>query len=257
MSDSTDINQLPTPEQPHASGQGGLPPMNTYNPHQPELQNGPLQATQPHPPPQQQQQQPQSTQYSPHVGPPPQHTQQPQPQPQYSQGPPQGNQQVPPSEPLSQEIIQQLIDGVQRASSTGATKLQSRDIPQDTSTMTMDQQQQPNYVPGNGPNEPSSQFNRDYIQEQETMETMLAEKKRREAKTDRLNEIYEEVQTPILVVVLFFVFQLPFIRKTFQSYMPNLWVEGNPTLGAYLIQATAFGTAYYSIRQLIQWLSVM
>lgn len=231
MTDSTEINQLPTGEQ--TSAPTHVPP---YNPHQPELQNGPLQASQQTP------QQP-STQYNPN---PPQ-----QPQPNHPQQSPTQ------SEPLSQEIIQQLIDGVQRASSTGATRLPSRDIPQDTTQMTIDQHQKPNYVPGNGANEPPSIHNRDYIEQYDTMETMLAEQKRREAKTDRLNEIYEEIQTPVLVVVLFFIFQLPFVSKTFQTYTPNLWVEGKPTLGAYLIQASAFGAVYYGISQIIQWLSVV
>lgn len=233
MTDSTDINQLPPVQaqpQPQIS-QGPVQPQQ-YNPNAPELQPNmqakpvELHQSQPSHPPQQ-------------------------PIPQAPTSQPQ----VPPSEPLSQDVIQQLIQGVQQASLSGATKLPSRDIPQDTSSLTMDTEQQPNYVPGHGQNAPPSVHNQDYIEQYDTMETMLTNRKRKDAHQDRLNQLYEEVQTPILVVVLFFIFQLPFVSKTFKAYMPNLWIEGKPTLGAYLVQASLFGATYYGICQGIHLLS--
>lgn len=238
MTDSTDISQLPPmdsqstqhpvqhpvqqfQEQPQQQKTQPIPSQQ-YNPNTPDLQNGPIQS------------QP-SQQIQPHA--------------------PESQPHVPPSEPLSQDIIQQLIEGVQKASSTGATKLSSRDIPQDTTQVTMDEQQHPNHVPGHGPNAQPSVHNQDYIEQYDTMETMLANRKRKDTQEERLNRIYEEFQTPILVVVLFFMFQLPFVSKTFKTYMPNLWVEGNPTLGAYIMQASLFGVSYYGIRQVIQLLS--
>lgn len=255
MTDSTDISQLPPvdsqsvahpvqhpvqqfqeqqfQEQPQQQKTQPIPSQQ-YNPNTPDLQNGPIQSQQ-----SQQSQQPQPSQ-----------------QPQQIQPhAPQSQPHVPPSEPLSQDIIQQLIEGVQKASSTGATKLSSRDIPHDTTQVTMDEQQHPNHVPGHGPNAQPSIHNQDYIEQYDTMETMLANRKRKDTQEERLNRIYEEFQTPILVVVLFFMFQLPFVSKTFKTYMPNLWVEGKPTLGAYIIQASLFGVSYYGIRQVIQLLS--
>lgn len=243
MTDSTDISQLPSmdsqsaqhpvqhpvqqfQEQPQQQKTQPIPSQQ-YNPNTPDVQNGPIQSQ------------------------PPQHPQ----QPHVSGHVPNSQPHVPPSEPLSQDIIQQLIEGVQKASSTGATKLSSRDIPQDTTQVTMDEQQHPNHVPGHGPNAQPSVHNQDYIEQYDTMETMLANRKRKDTQEERLNRIYEEFQTPILVVVLFFMFQLPFVSKTFKSYMPNLWVEGNPTLGAYIMQASLFGMSYYGIRQVIQLLS--
>lgn len=244
MTDSTDISQLPSldsqsaqhsvqhpvqqfQEQPQQQKTQPIPSQQ-YNPNTPDLQNGPIQS---------------------------QHPQHPQPSQQIQPHAPESQPHVPSSEPLSQDIIQQLIEGVQKASSTGATKLSSRDIPQDTTQVTMDEQQHPNHVPGHGPNAQSSVHNQDYIEQYDTMETMLANRKRKDTQEERLNRIYEEFQTPILVVVLFFMFQLPFVSKTFKSYMPNLWVEGKPTLGAYIIQASLFGVSYYGIRQVIQFLS--
>jgi len=228
MTDSTDIQQLPSMD---AQPSQQLVQPQQYNPNTPDVQNGPIQSSQT-----------QGQLQGPLQG-------QPQPQAPVSQP------HVPPSEPLSQEVIQQLIEGVQKASSTGATKLPSRDIPQDTTGVTMDEHQHPNHVPGHGPNAPSSIHNQDYIQQYDTMESMLAERKQRDTKETRLNQLYEEIQTPVLVVVLFFLFQLPFVHKTFQKYLPNLWVEGKPSLGAYLVQASAFGATYYGLRYMIQMVS--
>lgn len=286
MSDTTDIHQLPSM---HGNGSGMQQPVQpvAYNPNTPDVQNGPIQQTgqsaqstgQGGMPPFQQPQQPpqepvQPQSYNPNVSsiPPPQQQQQPQHPQQYPQGPPPQGQQptytpqpmqntqhtqqqtssVPSSEPLSQEVIQQLMHDVNSASSTGATRLPSRDIPRDTTATTMDEHQQPNYVPGHGFNAPPSVHNQDYIEQHDTMESMLAERNQRTAKEDRLNQLYEDIQTPVLVVVLFFIFQLPFVNKTFQKYLPNLWVEGKPSLGAFLIQASAFGVTYYGIRHVIQ-----
>lgn len=251
MADSTEINALPSngmqpqsqqmpqaPQVPQNQMQQGPPPAvetqskeqliaPQYNPNPTTegLQNGPLQSGQPPMPPQNQ---PQS-----------------QPQQQMT-----GN--VPTTEPLSQEVVQQLIEGVQRAKETGATRLQSRDIPQDQTQFTIDQQQKPDHITGQGLNEAPKQ---DYIRDMNTMETMLSEKQRNANKEETLNQFYDEIQTPILIVVLFFIFQLPFVQQKVKLYLPGLFIEGKATLGAYILQAVLFGGTYYGIRQLIYLMS--
>lgn len=243
MTDSTEINALPSngmqPQPQQAPQQGPPPAVETQskeqliapqynpNPNTEGMQNGPLQSGQP-----------------PMV---PQNQPQPQPQPQQQMT---GN--VPTTEPLSQEVVQQLIEGVQRAKETGATRLQSRDIPQDQTQITIDQHQKPDHVAGQGLNETPKQ---DYIREMNTMETMLSEKQRNANKEETLNQFYDEIQTPILIVVLFFIFQLPFVQQKVKVYLPGLFVEGKATLGAYILQAVLFGGTYYGIRQVIQLMS--
>ena len=48
---------------------------------------------------------------------------------------------------LDQTTISQIVNGLQQASSSGVTQLPSRDIPQNTNTITQDPYIQPNYIP--------------------------------------------------------------------------------------------------------------
>ena len=48
---------------------------------------------------------------------------------------------------LDQTTINQIVNGLQQASATGATQLMSRDIPQNTQGYTQDAQIQPTYIP--------------------------------------------------------------------------------------------------------------
>ena len=64
-----------------------------------------------------------------------------------------------PSMSLDQSTIAQIVNGLQQASSSGLTQLQSRDIPRTTETLTQDEQIQPNYIPQTS--------NHDYIKENE------------------------------------------------------------------------------------------
>lgn len=253
MTDSTEISALPSqsggipsqpthnmPQQPQQQPQGPPPAVETqqkeqliapqYNPGMEGLNNGPIQATQPQPQQQQQQQQ--------------------QPQPGANIHTTPNN--VPPTEPLSQEVVDQLIKGVQRAQETGATRLQSKDIPQDPTQVTLDQQQKTDHVPHQGINEAPGE---DYIQQMNNIETMISEKQKNANKEETLNQFYDEIQTPILIVVLFFLFQLPFTQQKIRLYLPSLFINNKATLGAYIVQAVMFGSVYYSIKQLISILS--
>jgi len=48
---------------------------------------------------------------------------------------------------LDQTTINQLVSGLQHASSSGSTQLQSRDIPRNTDSIVQDPSIQPNYIP--------------------------------------------------------------------------------------------------------------
>ena len=60
---------------------------------------------------------------------------------------------------LDQTTINQIVNGLQQASASGATQLPSRNIPQMTIPLTQDPVTQPNYIP------PTPVSTRDYIQE--------------------------------------------------------------------------------------------
>ena len=116
---------------------------------------------------------------------------------------------------LSQESIHQIVQGLQQAQ--GGTSLPSRDIPANNQQhIVQDEEIKPNFVP--------KSENANYIEEESTtMENMLKENMERKKQVDRLDSLYEELQTPLLTSVLFFVFQLPYFQKNLIKYAPSLF----------------------------------
>ena len=101
--------------------------------------------------------------------------------------------------------MNKVISGIQQAQMQGMTQLPSRDIPMNTHQLTQDKQIQPNYVP--------DKEKKDYIEEEDTYESLLQKKKEKMEQDDRLDMLYNEMQMPLLIMVLFFIFQMPFTKK--------------------------------------------
>jgi hypothetical protein len=147
---------------------------------------------------------------------------------------------------LSKVSINKIIAGLQQASSSGSTSLQSRDIPMSMDQITHDFTARPNFVPA------AEKIN--YIQDEETMETLI--KQKREEKKNQMEYFYDEIQTPLLVMVMFFVFQLPIFKKSmvnnFQAFFQR---NGNYNLKGMVFTTVLFGGFYYSIIKSIKYLS--
>ena len=105
---------------------------------------------------------------------------------------------------LSQESIQQIVAGLQQAQ--GSTSLPNRDLPTNNNHITQDEQIQPNYVP--------KPENTNYIENDQDFETLIEQSKNKKGEQDRLDVLYDELQTPVIVMILFFFFQLPIFQKT-------------------------------------------
>ncbi len=151
---------------------------------------------------------------------------------------------APSSLTLDQTTINQIVSGLQQASTTGATQLPSRDIPRNIDGITQDPYIQPNYIP-------PPQI-RDYINEDETTEKMVQNYNRDLKNSNSLDDMYSEVQTPLLLAVLFFLFQLPFFKKLLLSYIPALFLkDGNYNINGYIFLSILFGLIYYVINKMI------
>jgi hypothetical protein len=90
---------------------------------------------------------------------------------------------------LDQTTINQIVSGLQQASVTGATQLPSRDIPQNTTSITQDPQVQPNYIP------PPKPAQVDYINNAEQPEDMINNYNMNTLRNSSLDEMYNEIQT--------------------------------------------------------------
>ena len=164
---------------------------------------------------------------------------------QQRRGPPQHQGQA---AELSQQSINRIVRGIQSAADTGMTQLPSRHIPMDTNHVTQDQQIKPNYIP---PPE-----KRNYIEEEESIEAAIAENKSNQKATDRLDHLYEEIQLPILIMLLFFIFQMPFVQMKLKTTLPSLFLkDGNPTLSGYAFKTVLFGLGFYGLQKASVYLS--
>ena len=146
---------------------------------------------------------------------------------------------------LDQITISQIVNGLQQASLAGATTLPSRDIPQNTEQLTNDAQIQPNYVPP-----PQT---RDYINESDND---IDNYYKNEQKQNSLDAIYDELQAPLLLAVLYFLFQLPFFKKNIFRYLPFLChSDGNYNFNGLIFTCGLFGFIYYSLSKTVKQFS--
>jgi hypothetical protein len=145
---------------------------------------------------------------------------------------------------LDQTTINQIVSGLQQASSTGATQLQSRDIPQNTDTIVHDPQVQPNYIP--------QQSNKDYIAEEEDNDDIIQNYNKREKYGDSLDQLYDEIQIPLLIAVLYFLFQLPIFKRYLYKFFPALFFkDGNINLYGFVFTSSLFGMLYYLLSKMM------
>ena len=141
---------------------------------------------------------------------------------------------------LDQSTINQIVNSLQQATLAGATQLPSRDIPMTTNGISTDPQVMPNYVP------PPPSHHEDYIKNYEQSSDMVNNYNRGKQINDSLDDMYNEIQTPLLLAVLYFLFQLPFFRKFLLSYFPILFSnDGNYNINGYLFTSILFGLLFH------------
>lgn len=150
--------------------------------------------------------------------------------------------QLPTGMSLDQSTINLIVNGLQQASLSGATQLPSRDIPMTTSGLSNDPQVIPNYVP------PPPRNQMDYIRNYEQTSDMINNYNKNKQYSNSLDDMYNEIQTPLLIAVLYFLFQLPFFKKFLFNYLPFLFSnDGNYNLNGFLFTSVAFGILFHSL----------
>ena len=155
---------------------------------------------------------------------------------------------MPPSNPteLSQSSINQIVAGLQQAQ--GATSLPSRDLPTTSNHITQDAQVKPNYIP--------KPENTNYIENDQEFESLIEQSKNKKVEQDRLDVLYDELQTPVIVMILFFFSQLPVFQKLLSKNLPSLFSrDGNPNFSGYLFKTMTFGVIFYGITKLTKQIS--
>jgi len=154
---------------------------------------------------------------------------------QYSQ-----QQQIPPN------VMNEVMQGVQKASANGMTMIPSRDIPMNPNAFTHDEQIKPNYVP-----EHNVGGQRDYIREHTSMEGIIRDNARSQNRIDTIEAIYIDLQIPILLGVLYFIFQMPVFRAQLLHFVPSMFAaDGNFNIVGLTGTSVMFGVCYFIIMKI-------
>lgn len=144
--------------------------------------------------------------------------------------------------------INSFVTGIQAAAASGALQLPSRDIPQGQSHLTNDAQLQPNYIPEN---------TGDYINDTYNQEQIINNQNIKQKNTNSMDAIYDDIHVPIILAVIYFVFQLPVIKTNTLKYIPSLFnKDGNFNMLGYSINSLAFASTYYCIIKSLDYLSI-
>lgn len=136
--------------------------------------------------------------------------------------------------------VNEFVSGLQRATTSGLTALPIRDVPRNTESVVSDEQTVPNYIP----RDPV-----DYIREHHENSRSFMEHRARSANhSESLDVIYDTLQVPILLAILYFTFQLPVMRKYLLLYLPSIFnKDGNHNLSGLLFISVLFSCTYYGI----------
>lgn len=163
-------------------------------------------------------------------------------------------QQIPTKAPEQNQLENQnnyneMINQLQKATMAGATGLPSRDIPINPTAVNNDTQIKPNFIP-----EPQ---NTDYITNSQTPEDLISQNNKKQYSLDSLDVFYNEFQLPLLVSVLYFLFQLPIFRKTLKKTLPSLFGnDANPNFYGYLFNSALFASIFYILVKLVNQLTL-
>jgi hypothetical protein len=147
-----------------------------------------------------------------------------------------GSQKFNQSVSLDQASISQIVNGLQQASLSGATRLPSRDIPMTSNHLVSDKEAMPNYVPKDTDNK--------YIEDDYDIPITQT--------SNNLNKIYSELQFPLLLGILYFIFQMPVFKNTLFQYFTFLFLpDGNYNINGLTFLSIMFALTYYVLANII------
>lgn len=126
---------------------------------------------------------------------------------------------------------------LERARESGSLGLPNRDIPMNITQITNDNQALPDYIPNN---------KKDYMDEMIDLEELQDKRRRERNKEDSLEQIYKELQVPIFIAILYFIFLLPVTNKYFHKFFTfGFKDDGKMNLQGYLVKSFIFASTYY------------
>jgi hypothetical protein len=166
---------------------------------------------------------------------------------------PYGVQQQQPTIPHPQQTTQNRGGSIQHPQYDPMAELQnmqqqrlpSRDIPMNQLDYQQDEEIQPNYVP-------RAKLTSDYIREYEAAsEESLRTHEREKHREKTAGNLFSDLQVPILIAVLYFIFQMPIVTTLLYKYFSFLSIhnaDGNMNFTGLLLKSVLFGFFFYSMQ---------
>ena len=148
-----------------------------------------------------------------------------------------------------QQYQQQSMEALQ---SMEHQRLPSRDIPKNTIQYSNDEGVQPNYIP-------KHDVERDYVKDHyDTTEKNLKEYEQKQRQYNHWDSIFNDIQVPLFIAILFFFFQLPIVNTmifkkfTFLSLHHD---DGNFNMMGLIFKSCMFGSLYFSVHKITTFIS--
>jgi hypothetical protein len=147
------------------------------------------------------------------------------------------------------DITEQQMQQIQ---SQPPVRLPSRDIPIITTQYTNDAAIQANYIP-------PATVSSDYVQDATKLtEEKIKKHNQEKHRANRFDETMTEFQIPIMICLLYFIFQLPVINSAIFKRFSLFAIynaDGNFNMYGLIMKSMLFGSVFYSITKTIQFIS--
>lgn len=135
---------------------------------------------------------------------------------------------------LDENTISQIVNGLQKASSNGATRLPSRDIATTSDQIVNDEEIKPNFVPM------PPETHQDYIPQEE-----IRYQSSQNQTEDTVNSLFHDLQIPIIIGLLYFLFQLPYLKQILTKHLSFLCsTDGNYNFNGLIFTSVLFALSY-------------
>jgi hypothetical protein len=143
-------------------------------------------------------------------------------------------------------------------------RLPSRDIKINSYSYSQDEEIQPNYIPRKksvrfNEDDEYEEYEEDYVDKEEKLTKKKIEKHREERhRTKLIDFVLTEIQIPVFVAVLFFIFQMNFIKTLLVKYLKFLPLynsDGNLNFNGVLLKSILFGISFYLICKFTNYIS--
>jgi len=146
-----------------------------------------------------------------------------------------------------QQMPMQQHQSMEALQSMEHQRLPSRDIPKNTIHYSNDEGVQPNYIP-------KHDVERDYVKDHyDTTEKNLKEYEQKQRQYNHWDSIFNDIQVPIFIAILFFFFQLPIVNTMIFKKFAFLSLhhdDGNFNMMGLIFKSCMFGSLYYSVHKI-------